>query len=134
MIFAIRGDIEAALSADFHLTGQQMGLIWGPAFWGFTLAIFACGFLVDLLGMKFIHALSSFGFLGGIALVLLAPYPALDDGVVVDTIFSTTGTTMLYIGFLAMGLSQGLVEGVINPLAATLYSDSKGKMLNILHA
>jgi MFS family permease len=41
---------------------------------------------------------------------------------------------MLYAGFLTMGLSQGLVEGVINPLVATLYKDQKSKMLNVLHA
>jgi MFS family permease len=33
-----------------------------------------------------------------------------------------------------MGLSQGLVEGVINPLVATIYSDQKTKWLNRLHA
>jgi len=134
MVFAIRGDIQGALSADFHLSGEQMGLIWGPAFWGFTLAIFACGFLVDFLGMKLMHAISSLGYIIGVALVLLAPKPELADGVIVEGIFATTGTTMLYVGFLVMGLAQGIVEGVINPLAATIYPDKKGKMLNILHA
>ena len=33
-----------------------------------------------------------------------------------------------------MGLSQGLVEGVINPLVATIYSDQKTNWLNRLHA
>lgn len=134
MIFAIRGDIQAALSADFHLSGEQMGLIWGPAFWGFTIAIFICGALVDTLGMKLMHALSSIGFILGVSLVLMAPKPDLADGVLVESIFATKGTTMLYIGFLAMGLSQGVVEGVINPLAVTIYPDKKGKMLNMLHA
>jgi MFS family permease len=134
MVFAIRGDIQAALSTDFHLSGEQMGLIWGPAFWGFTLAIFACGVLVDWLGMKLMHAISAIGYLLGIGLVLAAPKPDLADGAIVETIFTHKGTTMLYIGFLAMGLSQGIVEGVINPLAATVYPDKKGKMLNVLHA
>jgi hypothetical protein len=40
---------------------------------------------------------------------------------------------MLYVGFFTMGLSQGLVEGVINPLVATLYAE-KTKKLNMLHA
>ena len=40
MVFAIRGDIGGALSENFHLSAEQLGLIWGPAFWGFTLAIF----------------------------------------------------------------------------------------------
>jgi MFS family permease len=134
MIFAIRGDIQAALSGDFHLSGAQMGLIWGPAFWGFTIAIFICGALVDTLGMKLMHAISSIGFLLGIVLILLAPKPELADGEIVKGIFAHSGTTMLYLGFMIMGLSQGVVEGVINPLAVTLYKGEKGKMLNILHA
>lgn len=134
MIFAIRGDIQGALSGEFHLTGEQMGLIWGPAFWGFTIAIFICGALVDTLGMKLMHALSSLGFIGGVTLVLMAPKPDLAEGVFVESIFAYKGTTMLYLGFLAMGLSQGVVEGVINPLAVTIYPDKKGKMLNMLHA
>lgn len=134
MVFAIRGDISGALSADFHLSAEQMGLIWGPAFWGFTLAIFACGVLVDWLGMKLMHAISALGYLAGIGLILAAPKPELADGELVSGIFATTGTTMLYIGFLVMGLAQGIVEGVINPLAATVYPDKKGQMLNILHA
>ncbi len=134
MVFAIRGDIQAALGADFHLGAEQMGYIWGPAFWGFTLAIFACGLLVDWLGMKLMHAVSAVGYLLGVGLVLAAPKPDLADGVLVESIFAHKGTTMLYVGFLAMGLSQGVVEGVINPLAATLYPDKKGKMLNVLHA
>ena len=134
MIFAIRGDIQPALSSQFHLSGEQMGLIWGPAFWGFTIAIFICGVLVDTLGMKLMHALSSIGFIVGASLVLLAPAPVLPDGEVVSSIFAHKGTLMLYVGFLVMGLSQGVVEGVINPLAVTLYPDKKRKMLNVLHA
>lgn len=134
MIFAIRGDIQTALSADFHLSGEQMGLIWGPAFWGFTISIFICGAIVDIVGMKRMHVLSSIGFLAGVGMILLAPKPALPDGEIVSSIFAFKGTAMLYIGFLVMGLSQGIVEGVINPLAVTLYPDKKGKMLNMLHA
>jgi MFS family permease len=134
MVFAIRGDISGALSADYHLSAEQMGLIWGPAFLGFTFSIFACGVLVDMLGMKLMHALSSIGYIIGVGLVLIAPKPELADGEIVSGIFATSGTTMLYVGFLIMGLAQGIVEGVINPLAATIYPDKKGKMLNILHA
>ena len=134
MVFAIRGDIQAALSTDFHLSGVQMGLIWAPAFLGFTFSIFACGVLVDWIGMKSLHILSSIGYLIGLGFILGAPKPELADGAIVEGIFAFKGTTMLYIGFMAMGLSQGLVEGVINPLAATIYPDKKGKMLNILHA
>jgi MFS family permease len=130
MVFAIRGDIEADLSAAFHLTKEQMGLIWGPAFWGFTLAIFASGLIVDSVGMRALHVISSLGYVGGILLVLFAPRP---DGPV-TSIFGSTGTLLLYVAFLAMGLSQGLVEGVINPLVATIFNENKTHKLNVLHA
>jgi MFS family permease len=130
MVFAIRGDIETAMSATFQLTKEQMGTIWSPAFWAFTIAIFISGALVDMVGLRSLHILSAIGYFIGISVVLLAPHPVAP----VDTVFSHTGTTLLYTGFLIMGLSQGLVEGVINPLVATIYSDQKTKRLNMLHA
>jgi MFS family permease len=130
MVFAVRGDIEPAMREVFKLTAGQMGLIWSPAFWAFTVAIFISGALVDLVGMRTLHVMSGLGYVLGVALVLLAPYPAAP----VESIFATTGTTLLYAGFFIMGLCQGLVEGVINPLIATIYSDEKTKRLNRLHA
>jgi MFS family permease len=130
MVFAIRGDIEAAMSSAFQLTAKQMGTIWSPAFWAFTIAIFISGGVVDTIGLRALHVLSAIGYLIGIGIVLAAPHPTAP----VDSIFSNTGTLLLYIGFLIMGLSQGLVEGVINPLVATIYSDQKTKRLNMLHA
>jgi len=131
MVFVIRGDVEGNMSAAFHLSKEQMGLIWGPAFWGFTISIFLCGFLNDILGMKKLHILSSLGYIVGVAMVLFAPKPNVEK---VESIFGTTGTLMLYAGFLIMGLSQGLVEGVINPLIATIYNEEKTHKLNVLHA
>src|SRR6266498_608646 len=130
MVFAIRGDIETAMSATYYLSKGQMGTIWSPAFWAFTIAIFISGALVDLVGLRSLHVLSALGYVVGIGLVLLAPHPSAPVG----SIFDNSGTTLLYAGFLVMGLSQGLVEGVINPLVATIYSDQKTKRLNMLHA
>ena len=130
MVFAIRGDVAGPMSAAFQITNEQMGLIFSPAFWAFTIAIFISGGLVDMVGMRALHVLSALGYFLGIALVLLAPHPSAP----VAAIFDNTGTTLLYAGFLVMGLSQGLVEGVINPLVATIYSDQKTKRLNMLHA
>ena len=130
MVFAIRGDVETAMSATFQLTKSQMGTIWSPAFWAFTISIFISGALVDLVGLRSLHILSALGYFIGVGLVLVAPHPTAP----VDSIFAHTGTTLLYAGFFVMGLSQGLVEGVINPLVATIYSDQKTKRLNMLHA
>ena len=41
---------------------------------------------------------------------------------------------MLFVGFFLFGLSHGLVEGVINPLLATLYSTEKTKKIVACHA
>jgi MFS family permease len=130
MVFAIRGDVAGPMSAAFQITNEQMGLIFSPAFWAFTIAIFISGALVDTIGMRRLHVLSALGYFVGIGLVLVAPHPTAP----VASIFDNTGTTLLYAGFLVMGLSQGLVEGVINPLVATIYSDQKTKRLNMLHA
>src|SRR5688572_26365423 len=130
MVFAIRGDAAPAMSAAFQLTNEQMGLIFSPAFWAFTVAIFISGALVDAVGMRALHVLSALGYLVGIGLILVAPHPAAP----VVSIFAETGTSMLYAGFFIMGLSQGLVEGVINPLMATAYSEEKTRKLNMLLA
>ena len=124
MVFAIRGDVAPAMSAAFQLTNEQMGLIFSPAFWAFTVAIFISGALVDAVGMRALHVLSAVGYLAGIGLILVAPHPTAP----VASIFDDTGTSMLYAGFFIMGLSQGLVEGVINPLIATIYADEKTRM------
>ncbi len=130
MVFAIRGDVAGPMSTAFQITNEQMGLIFSPAFWAFTIAIFISGALVDMVGMRALHILSAVGYFLGIGLVLVAPRPTAP----VASIFDNTGTTLLYAGFMVMGLSQGLVEGVINPLVATIYSDRKTKFLNMLHA
>jgi MFS family permease len=130
MVFAIRGDVELAMSAAFHLTKEQMGLIWGPAFWAFTVAIFIGGALGDMVGLRALHVLSALGYIVGLTLVFIAPHPTAP----VASIFSETGPMLLYVGFLVMGLSQGLVEAVINPLIATIYSDEKTRRLTLLHA
>lgn len=130
MVFAIRGDVAGPLSAAFHITNEQMGMVFSPAFFAFTLAIFISGNLVDIVGMRALHALSAIGFIAGVSLVALAPHP---DGPV-QSLFEHRGTTMLYAGFFLFGLSHGLVEGVINPLLAAMYSTEKTKKIVACHA
>jgi MFS family permease len=130
MVFAIRGDVAGPLSQSFHITNEQMGLVFSPAFWAFTIAIFISGNLVDVVGMRQLHILSALGFVGGVALVVLAPHPTAP----VASLFDHTGTTLLYAGFFLLGLSHGLVEGVINPLMASLYPDEKTRRITSVHA
>jgi fucose permease len=130
MVFAIRGDTAGPMSAAFHITNEQMGLVFSPAFFAFTIAIFLSGNLVDVVGMRALHALSALGFIAGVALVIFAPHPT--EPVV--SLFDNLGTTLLYIGFFMMGFSHGLVEGVINPLLASIYSTEKTKKIVACHA
>src|SRR5918993_1412558 len=130
MVFAIRGDVAGPLSQAFRITNEQMGLVFSPAFWAFTIAIFISGNLVDIVGMKRLHIMSALGFIVGVALIVFAPRPVEP----VISLFDHTGTTLLYAGFFMLGISHGLVEGVINPLMATLYPDQKTRRITSVHA
>ena len=130
MSFAIRGDVANDIAAAFHITNEQFGLVLSPAFWAFAVAIVAGGAIVDWIGMRALHVLSAVGYFVGVVLIVLAPRP---DATVVS-LFDHAGTLMLYAGFLVMGLSQGLVEAIINPLVVTIYSGEKIKKLAALHA
>lgn len=130
MSFALRGDVANAMSAAFHITNEQLGLVFSPAFWAFAIGIVSSGVLVDLVGMKRLHVLSGAGYVAAVLLVVLAPRPSAP----VASLFDNAGTIMLYVAFLIMGLSQGLVEGVINPLTVTVYPEEKTRRLIMLHA
>jgi len=130
MSFALRGDVANAMSAAFHITNEQLGLIFSPAFWAFAVGIVTSGVLVDMVGMKRLHVLSGVGYIAAVLMVVLGPRPS---GPVVS-LFDNAGTIILYVAFLIMGLSQGLVEGVINPLTVTVYPEEKTRRLIMLHA
>lgn len=117
MAFSIRADIIPALKTEFGLTDSQMGQIAGPGLWGFAITIVLGGMLVDMVGMKTLMIVAFLGHIIGVVMTIFAQ-----------------GYTSLYIATLIIGLANGTVEAVINPLAATLYPDSKSKHLNMLHA
>ena len=116
MTFAVRAKIELVLNNDYGLTLEQIGIAFGPAFYGFTLAMIIGGFLVDLFGMKKIMNMAFFGHLVGIVLTLFA-----------------RDFWMLFSGTLLIGIGNGMVEAACNPLIATLYPNEKTKMLNRFH-
>ena len=128
--FAVRGDILDALGSDFHLTHEQIGLVLSPAFWGCTVSIVAGGVLIDLVGMRRLLLLSSAGYVIAPLLMIFAPRPSSS----VTPFYSDPGFLLLYGGMLLLGLSQGFVEGIVNPLVATLSPGEKTHRLNVLHA
>ena len=116
MTFAVRAKIELVFNNDYGLTLEQIGIAFGPAFYGFTLAMIIGGFMVDLFGMRKIMNLAFAGHLLGIVLTLLA-----------------RDFWMLFSGTLLIGIGNGMVEAACNPLIATLYPKEKTKMLNRFH-
>jgi len=116
LTFAFRASLEGVWKLEFGLTNEQLGWVFSPAFWGFTLAMVIGGPLCDVLGMK---RLVGFAFVGHIA------------GAVIY-IFAKDAT-MLFIGTLCIGIGNGMVEAACNPLVVALYPNNKTTMLNRFH-
>ena len=130
MAFGIRGDIGGALQGHFFdpidpaNSARLIGEVVGILFLGFAFAIAIGSPLLDFFGMGRLLGMSSLCFAGGTLIVLFADH--LKGNVPVYWV--------LWTGMLLTGIGQGLVETVINPLAATLYPDDKTHKLNVLHA
>jgi fucose permease len=116
LTFAFRASLEGVWGTEFNLNKEQVGWVFSPAFWGFTLAMVIGGPLCDVLGMK---RLVSFAFVGHIAGAII--YIVAKDA------------TMLFIGTLCIGIGNGMVEAACNPLVVTLYPNNKTTMLNRFH-
>lgn len=130
MAFGIRGDIGGALQGHFFdpidpaNSARLIGEVVGILFLGFAFAIAIGSPLLDFLGMGRLLGVSSLCFTGGTLIVLFA-----------DQVKGNIPVYwVLWTGMLLTGIGQGLVETVINPLAATLYPDDKTHKLNVLHA
>lgn len=116
MTFAIRARLMPMWETGFSLSAKDSALAIGTAFWGFTLAQFIGGPLVDVIGMKRFVRIAFFLHLIGIVI----------------TIFARDFWT-LFIGTLFMGVGNGSIEAGCNPLVASIYQDHKTKMLNRFH-
>jgi len=114
--FAIRAKIEGVFSTDYGLTKEQIGYAFGPAFWGFAIAMFAGGFIIDLIKTKTIVWMAFGMHFIGIVLLLLAK-----------------DMVSLFIANVFIGFGNGSVEAACNPLIATLFPTNKTKMLNRFH-
>jgi len=116
MTFAIRARLMPMWELGFSLSATDSGIAIGTAFWGFTLAQFIGGPLVDVIGMKRFVRIAFFLHLIGIVI----------------TIFARDFWT-LFVGTLFMGVGNGSIEAGCNPLVASLYPNHKTKMLNRFH-
>lgn len=116
LTFAIRAKIEHVFASDYGLTGEEIGWAFGPAFWGFTVAMYVGGLIIDAVKTKSIIWLAFFMHLIGIILLLFAK-----------------DKTMLFLSNVFIGFGNGSVEAACNPLVTTIYSTNKTKMLNRFH-
>ncbi|MCX6220623.1 MAG: MFS transporter [Bacteroidia bacterium] len=116
MTFAIRAKIEGVFTTDYGLTKEQIGYAFGPAFWGFAVAMFLGGFIIDIVKTKNILRMAFGLHLVGIILLLFA-----------------NSMISLFIANVFIGLGNGSVEAACNPLVSTLFPEKKTKMLNRFH-
>lgn len=114
--FAIRARIESVFIDDYGLTAEQVGRAFGPAFWGFAVAMFAGGYFIDLVKTRTIVWMAFGLHLVGIVLLLLAK-----------------DYTSLFLANVFIGLGNGSVEAACNPLVTALFPENKTKMLNRFH-
>ncbi|SHE68709.1 Fucose permease [Mariniphaga anaerophila] len=114
--FAIRARIEGVFTDDYGLSKEEVGRAFGPAFWGFAVAMFAGGYFIDIVKTKTVVWMAFAMHLVGIVLLLMAK-----------------DYTSLFIANVFIGLGNGSVEAACNPLVATLFPDKKTKMLNRFH-
>jgi MFS family permease len=116
LTFAIRARIEGVFQSDYGLSAQDVGWAFSPAFWGFTVAMFAGGLFIDAVKTKSIIWVAFLMHLIGIVLLLMAK-----------------DATTLFVANLFIGFGNGSVEAACNPLIATIYPDRKTQMLNRFH-
>jgi MFS family permease len=116
LTFAIRAKIEHVFGAEYGLTSQEVGWAFSPAFWGFTVAMFAGGLFIDFVKTKSVIWSAFVLHFIGIILLLMAK-----------------DKTMLFVSNVFIGLGNGSVEAACNPLVASIYTENKTKMLNRFH-
>ncbi len=122
--FAVRGAIFADWVKAFNFTGLETGLIGGAGFTGFCFGIIIAGIIVDKIGYgKLVAAAFIFHILSALVTFGAA------DGMSTKTAF-----VYLWLGTFFFAIANGTLEGVANPLVATLFPKNRTHYLNILHA
>jgi MFS family permease len=117
MIFSIRADIQPAFRDAYGIGDGDASWVSTLAFFGFAASILVASPMLDALGMRNLLYLAFALHIGGLLAFIFAPN------------YTVLSTSMFFAGF-----GNGLVEAVINPLAATLYPEEKTHKLNVLHA
>ncbi|HAT1596028.1 TPA: MFS transporter [Legionella pneumophila] len=127
MDFAIRGAIGPDLITSFHLTNNQLGHVFGNAFWGFAVGAIISGWLVHIVRLRVLLIGTACVQLLSVLCLILIP---------TELSFQTT-YLIIAISVILMGLSEGFIFGIIHPLIANIYVDEetgKTRIMNHLHS
>lgn len=116
LTFALRAKIEGVFHDSYGLTREEIGWAFGPAFWGFAVATFIGGMVIDKIKTRNVVWIAFASHLIGLAVLLLAK-----------------DKTMLFVANVFIGFGNGSVEAACNPLVTALYPNDKTKMLNRFH-
>ena len=122
--FAIRGGILADWAGQYGFSATQNGEINGAGLTGFCFGIIIGGLLADTIGYGPL-VLAAF-LLHAVSAILSLAVPAGAS--------NATAYTFLYWGSFIFAVANGTLEGVANPLVATLFPHNRTHYLNILHA
>jgi MFS family permease len=105
-------------------SAEMIAGILGVPFLAFAITIAVSSPLLDVIGMGLLLPLAGVLIPAGMLVMALA-----------GTLAEGTGVyTLLVVGAAIAGIGWGLVEGVMNPLIASLYPDAKTAKLNAAHA
>lgn len=115
--FAFRVAMGGAYGAEFELTQQQIGEVFGASLWPIAITMIGFSLVVDRTGYKIpMYGAFVLQLVSGVGTFLADSYVA------------------LYIFAICAGLAHGIIEAVINPICAAVYPKSKTKWLTLLHA
>jgi MFS family permease len=127
---SLRADVASDIQKIFFdpidraHSAEMIGAVLGVPFLGFAVTIAIGSPLLDIIGMGLLLPLSAACFIVGTAIIIFAS--SLASGPAIYNV--------IWGGALLCGIGQGMVETVVNPLIATIYSDEKTAKLNALHA
>ena len=122
--FAIRSGILANWAAQYGFSATQNGQINGAGLTGFCFGIIIGGLVADKIG--YLPLVMAAFLMHAISAVLSLAVPSGAS--------NATAYTFLYWGSFIFAIANGTLEGVANPLVATLFPHNRTHYLNILHA
>lgn len=116
LTFALRAKIEGVFHDGYGLSREEIGWAFGPAFWGFAVATFVGGAILDQVKTRNVLRIAFVCHLVGLVVLLFAK-----------------DKTLLFAANVFIGFANGSVEAACNPLVTTLFPKDKTKMLNRFH-